>query len=524
MRKVPCVELRPNRPASVAIRSTTLAASGRYPLIQHALVVFACTMCWTAIGEPRVVFGVAGACALLGFGWLSIAEAKKAPLLITPVSSYLAMLSLSLGLSPMVVSLLRPASSPFIFLTAIVGPEDVLLGYILCLYGSLALHAGLRTIRSDFRRDGYKREQSISGLVTVWAAGLATSIAGSATSQLGMLGGFFQYGALAATCSLAVNPPAEFKPGKGLYWPALYIGTLTTLICHIRMGLKFFIMLSILPIFWALLVSGRKIGRIMALLACSALIYIAVVEPVISASRTQFKDPTQTVEQSIRTAFHKQDLTSASLPDWSATICRTADRMFPAIPVGYFVWNVRTRGPQNGATLEYLRYAFIPRLFWEDKPNVSRGAWLTYYLGFSISESASRTATALTPVGELYWNFQTPGVLMGMFILGVLYSGLMWRPTANNPAASPLHMLLYINLLVLVTGEAEAGSALVAILGYSAIFFVLRLLGTALSHPSKGVGDPASRRKSRSMTWRNAAAVAAQEARYQDGSAFPAQR
>jgi hypothetical protein len=53
-----------------------------------------------------------------------------------------------------------------------------------------------------------------------------------------------------------------------------------------------------------------------------------------------------------------------------------------------------------------------------------------------------------------------------MFILGSLYAGLLWRQAGPRPARTPLHMLAYLNAMLLASGETEAGGAIIFVVGY----------------------------------------------------------
>ncbi len=87
---------------------------------------------------------------------------------------------------------------------------------------------------------------------------------------------------------------------------------------------------------------------------------------------------------------------------------------------------------QNGRTLGLFFVAFVPRVLWADKPNISIGQWITDEYG---SGPHITSATAPFTIGDYYLNFGLPGVIGGMFLLGVLMRItheclLRGRPTA----------------------------------------------------------------------------------------------
>ena len=72
---------------------------------------------------------------------------------------------------------------------------------------------------------------------------------------------------------------------------------------------------------------------------------------------------------------------------------------------------------QHGHTLTPILAAFVPRIFWPDKPDIPTGQLLNKE--FHVSEG---TDVYLSPshLGELYWNFGWPGVVGGMALIGAL--------------------------------------------------------------------------------------------------------
>jgi hypothetical protein len=115
--------------------------------------------------------------------------------------------------------------------------------------------------------------------------------------------------------------------------------------------------------------------------------------------------------------------------------------------------------------MQYAAYSFIPRVLWPEKPNVSQGEWFNKYVG-----AAPGTSLGITAVGELYWNFAIPGVVIGMFVVGCGI-GILWRMAGTDPLAQPLHMLLYVIITINgITDMPQAVSVLVAQVSYGLIF------------------------------------------------------
>jgi len=69
----------------------------------------------------------------------------------------------------------------------------------------------------------------------------------------------------------------------------------------------------------------------------------------------------------------------------------------------------------HGYTLSPLLATFLPKFIWGDKPSVATGQLMNKE--FHVSEVAD-TYISPSQLGELYWNFGWPGVVLGMTIFG----------------------------------------------------------------------------------------------------------
>jgi len=101
---------------------------------------------------------------------------------------------------------------------------------------------------------------------------------------------------------------------------------------------------------------------------------------------------------------------------------------------------------QYGRTFLDYFLQFVPRLFWPDKPVPIEYAVTTLLTGV---ESGS----PFTIIGELYLNFQWPGIMLGMFVFGVfvrtMYAYLKDNP--GNPAVILIYGIIFANLFHLYT-------------------------------------------------------------------------
>ncbi len=90
----------------------------------------------------------------------------------------------------------------------------------------------------------------------------------------------------------------------------------------------------------------------------------------------------------------------------------------------------------------------IPRFIWPDKPYIAIGREVG--TTFDLVNPLDRlTQIAVTSVGELYWNFHVPGVILGMFLLGGV-NRLLYRRYGTASRDAPLRTAVYATALPLV--------------------------------------------------------------------------
>jgi hypothetical protein len=90
---------------------------------------------------------------------------------------------------------------------------------------------------------------------------------------------------------------------------------------------------------------------------------------------------------------------------------------------------VEEDGFLRGATLEYLGFAFIPRFLWPEKPLIAKGAWFALRIGEANVAPDGRITNSInmTIPGELYLNYDWPGVILGCLLFGALLAALWTR-------------------------------------------------------------------------------------------------
>jgi hypothetical protein len=408
---------------------------------------------------------------------LGVVEARRDPLWLNPLSVFLLIMGMQLGPAAVYagIDLLSERSMQFPLLR--IPAHDVAIGYFITLIGTFAMHVGLRSFRPLHKRH-------VPGpinwrpylIVTLYALGIAATYRPSAFQFLGIFGSVLQFGCMAVLLAFAFSSGNVrsalamrllFATGVAIYALAAFFSENSS---------KSYTMLAFLPAI--VFVSRRRqyykwipvIGLLLLVL------YLGIVAPAVNSSRSiQQDDSYSRIIIGFRSSspfYSREPVTLA----FKSQFDRLMGRLFEVPPVtGFMVGEVRRSGLQLGNTMATLYYAFIPRVVWPGKPQVSRGAWFTTYLGMAPREAEATTSTGMTIVGEWYWNFGVAGVAVGMFLTGALLSGL-WRLAGNYPTHQPANMVLYTATLIYVINLPDATSPFVSSVALYLLFGSLAYL------------------------------------------------
>lgn len=115
---------------------------------------------------------------------------------------------------------------------------------------------------------------------------------------------------------------------------------------------------------------------------------------------------------------------------------------------------------------------FIPRVVWPDKPVAAGGR--EFGRIFRVTNQFTRDAyIAPTVPGELYWNFDLPGVIVGMALLGMAMR-ILYRRYAESEAFDPVRKAVHILVIVLL---AHIGGSLAPmVVSFVRVLLLLALL------------------------------------------------
>src|SRR6202166_541676 len=420
---------------------------------------------------------------------LGIMEARRDPLWINPLSVFLLFLGMQMGPATIYAgtTLLTDRSLDFPLLR--IPAHDVALGYFITLIGTFMMHLGLRAFQPLVRWHATgPLNWKPHWIVLLYAVGIAAIYRPTTFTFLGMFGGMLQWGCMAVLLAFAFSSANVhssfatrflFAAGVTVYVLAAFFGGSNS---------KSYTMLALLPAIVFLTRRRQYYKWIPAVVVLLLLLYLGVVAPAVNTSRNiqegEYYDRVMVGLKS-SSPFYTGESITLSLGDQLNALM---ERLFEIPQVtGFMVGEVSRSGLQMGSSMKDLYYAFIPRIIWPEKPPVSRGAWFTAYLGMANSEAEATTSTGMTIVGEWYWNFGIVGVAAGMFLTGLLLSGL-WRLAGNYPIHHPANMFLYVAIIMNVLNLPDATSPIVSnvalFLFFGAIAY-LRTFGQKSALPSR---------------------------------------
>ena len=150
---------------------------------------------------------------------------------------------------------------------------------------------------------------------------------------------------------------------------------------------------------------------------------------------------------------------------------------------------VERNGFYGGRTFEHLRYAFVPRALWPEKPKIALGAWFAMEIGQAVATDDGwyNNSVNMTQAGELYLNFGWFGVVPGLILFGAMLAFFwtragFWERGAGNYVGSAFAAFMFwtilgghgeFTLLVTLTGLFLALYAFSLVLGSAQLLWAL---------------------------------------------------
>jgi hypothetical protein len=476
--------------------------TGHWGEVRIHLALTIMTSLTLVLSEPRLTLILGGALSFVTYCYLGFREARKAPLWLSPLSFYFFWYSVGMGASPFYIGLTTADDSVrFASDSSMVPMPDLAKGYVLFLVGSLAIHLGVQLFRPQSASSEKETlgKYFLGALGLVWIIGLLFQVNPSLFSFLGGAVKILSIALLGSVCGFAILQRRSVGLSRVAFLVILLVGTTGLFFGNLASDSKTYIMFSFLPLFWFFLIRKRLRVWVPALTMALGLFYLATVAPVIQTARMRPADEGTTTREHLIETFdnwRKETPAEISQSFLGDQMDQFLNRQFDAVAVGFLVGEVDRSGFMFGETMKYAGYAFIPRIIWPDKPTVTRGAWFSTYLGLFDTEAEATTAIGMTAVGELYWNFGIIGVLVGMFAIGCGL-GFLWNLASADPRGRPIHMLLYVSIMLAMPDMAEAVQVFVTLvltfLTFKAAFIIIDVVSrvgrkTAVPVPSAPIG------------------------------------
>jgi len=431
------------------------------PLVLHALYFFFVVCVWQILDDPATTLYMDGAVGIVIYGFLAFVELRRAPLFVSPLSALFVWYLPPIGPSAIHFANKIVDGEPIRFSVKTLLPDDVAAGYVIMILGNVALHFGLQWTR-PFATDSTAKPATANSqpmtLLILWVVSIASRIAAKFVLSLGAIVGVIHFGSTAAlTAFLLSHDP---KKRGILFWAILILGTAAEFVTNLGSGSKAYLMFSFLPVLW-LFLRDQKLRKFIPFLSVAMFaLYVGVIAPVVMASRMLHGTEAESQTDRIVEVYARGDYEAEAGAD--KQLPKYLERAFDATAAACIYGEVTKTGFMWGDGMDYLVYAFIPRVIWPEKPTITRGAWFTVFLGQARTEEKATTSLGQTASGELYWNFGWGGVFLGMALLGAI-CGRLWKlatPYAENDA---LRLLLYFGVTFTVTHMAEAGSTFIAL-------------------------------------------------------------
>lgn len=452
--------------------SSALLTGQGFRLWLHGLVVVLIIGIWIVTSDPVHTLRIGGAGIFVLYLYLGITAALRSRQRITPLSFYFTWYSVGLGLAAMhVASRLEEQPVGLPFSVKVIAPGDVALGYLVFLMGSFALHAGL--VAGGGPGSGAlsaKRPPPRFLLMGSLLVGTIFAYRPELFASLGSVSDFVRWLPLAVMCLYALSDARSLRLSPLAYLMGLLGGTGLLLWLNVSTGSKAYLLFSFLPLVWGALVRPALVRFTPVLGLVLLAVLFLYVQPLYTEARlSHLGNGGDFVGHLVEAAQREGGRPTTTLSEgWNEFL----DRQFDPAPSGFLVAETRRGGHLLGSSLSGLPAAFVPRVLWPDKPNVTRGAWFTTYLGFSASEATATTSTGMSATGELYWNFGWPGTAIGMFGIGYGLAALHRRSRQVGPVVG---MLLSVIIILALPNMPDAGTVVVSIVIMAMLYLGARL-------------------------------------------------
>jgi hypothetical protein len=247
-------------------------------------------------------------------------------------------------------------------------------------------------------------------------------------------------------------------------------------------------------------------GRVPKIWVGLMLVMVAVAFPLLQANRAVRSDRAQNTTQVSQNVFgaFQQTLAAKEKVNTGRERAQTAlERLTLKGSVNLIVDGTGKVAPfKNGYTLTPIITTFIPRIIWPDKPSIETGRILNK--DFHLSESAD-TYMSPSHLGELYWNFGWPGVVVGMTLIGLILGTLGGKFNLAEAATITRVLVVIVTVRFLIlAAEGEIATHYVswlrAMVGIGLLHLFFARIPWAPSAGDKGVTADSSSSSAQTAT------------------------
>lgn len=444
-----------------AEKSQPLYASKWHNVIIHTIAVALVAVIHYLENNPVITFYVGGAICILAYGYMAFSEAKKSFLRINPLSFYMAWYVVGLGASAIYAGTVVSSGNSLGFVVKLIEPQDLAIGYVIYLIGSLALHIGIE-LSSPARNNVIIDQRSeityfhLAMLVALWAVGMFAALFPDNVQWMGSFAATLQKLTPAAVVFIALNPPQRLPVSRYSYYLLIIAGTGGAFVSSLMANSKASIMFSLFPLMWMFIIRRHLWKYFVVLMIALTIFYFGIVAPVVMTARNLEMKEGETYAGRILRVYQSLDVESySSAQQYQENGLELfLYRQFDAPAIGFLVDDVRAYGYRQGETMERIAYSFIPRILWPEKPTVTVGGWFYMYAGGQKEEGETDTSFGITATGECYWNFGMPGVVIGMLIIGLTIGGL-WRLSGTDPRVTLSRIFLFYSVVLNICNMAD---------------------------------------------------------------------
>ena len=455
----------------------------KFIFIQGTVILVSLILAIYGVKEVLLLTGIYG---VLFYSYLAYKEMKSGEYIISPLIIYLILSIFYIGIASFWTYLCLITKSFFILKLGYVDvSENVLYTMPLCLLGVLAFYTGYKltdtkrmkyVIKAKIKKLPNFKMPLLSWLILIAIASLIREMPnwGVPVDRLGaiykfisvipILGAFF----ILTSHGKYKNGIFYILPSKSrIFWATLVV--LYEIFFHaLNTGMRFPLIFTLLMFLFGVVLQNEIYIRqkYITSLKFKSMLKIGLLITLLSAFLIFVFIP-----------FGKEISRGGKFPEWKDFKENVFDiqKSFPtqgiwALPSRVAISSIRAIGavlylrknvePERKVHKNFL-IGLVPRVLWPDKPYVTQGAWFStvLHIGKGTTEKTATTSTGITAIGELYWSYGLWGVILGMMLIGFLYS-LTFKIFYHNFPLHPIRMwavgLLLIKILLWLEGEATS--------------------------------------------------------------------